>query len=142
MSDAVEQGNNFELESGTGPVLSLSKNDRTLLNFHHITVSADETTPITYKISLSEGSSNQTAFSREFFALGNDLGLELIEANNNNATTVYGPDFSDPITGAYHVETNFLKPNTDYKITADISAIGLQMPENPIRDTFNLRVTS
>ena len=40
------------------------------------------------------------------------------------------------ITGANHIEANFLKPNTDYKITAEIIAIGLQMPENPIRDTL------
>jgi hypothetical protein len=54
---------------------------------------------------------------------------------------VYGPDFSDPITGAYHVEGNFLRPSTDYRITAEIASIGSQIPENPITDTFNLQVT-
>ena len=146
VSNAVERGNNFELTSGTGPVLSLSKNDRTLLNFHPTTVAADETTLITYNIAISDGSNNQTIFSRSFFTLGNDLQLELIAApaNNTNATTttttVYGPDFSDPITGAYHVEGNFLRPNTDYRITAEIASIGSQIPENPITDTFNLSV--
>ncbi|HKG89351.1 MAG TPA: hypothetical protein VKA95_13585 [Nitrososphaeraceae archaeon] len=106
---------------------------------------------MTYNIAISDGNTNQTVFSRSFFALGNDLQLELIAApavnsNNTNATTattttVYGPDFSDPITGAYHVQGDFLKPNTDYRITAEISAIGSQIPENPIIDTFNLRVT-
>jgi hypothetical protein len=33
VNDAIEHGNNFELRSGTGPVLSMNKNDRTLLNF-------------------------------------------------------------------------------------------------------------
>ena len=46
----------------------------------------------------------------------------------------------DPVTGAYHVESNFLKPNTDYRITAEITAIGSQIPQNQVRDTFNLRV--
>ncbi|MFY9565315.1 MAG: hypothetical protein WAQ29_03105 [Nitrososphaeraceae archaeon] len=147
-SDAVEQGNNFDLRSGTGPVLSLSKNDRTLLNFHPITVTAEETTPMTYNIDISDGNSNQTVFSRSFFTLGNDLQLELIvaSANNTNATTstttVYGPDYSDPITGAYHVEGSFLRPNTNLRITAQIASIGTQIPENPITDTFNLQVTS
>jgi hypothetical protein len=42
VNNAVEQGKNFVLTSGTGPVLSLSKNDRKLLNFRPITVAADE----------------------------------------------------------------------------------------------------
>lgn len=141
VSTAFEQGNNFVLTSGTGPVLGLTKNDRTLLNFHPTTVTAEETTPMTYNIAISDKNTNQTVFSRSFFALGNDLELELIAANNTNTTRVYGPDFSDPITGAYHVESNFLKPNTDYGITAEITAIGSQIPQNPIRDTFNLKVT-
>lgn len=158
VSGTIEKGNNFELTSGTGPVLSLSKNDRTLLNFHPTTVTADETTPMTYNIAISDGNTNQTVFSRSFFALGNDLQLELIAAPANNTntnttttnatttttgtTTVYGPDFSDPITGAYHVQGEFFKPNTDYNIAAEITAIGSQIPENRIRDTFNLRVIS
>ena len=81
-------------------------------------------------------------FQEVFFALGNDLQLELMAANNTNTTRVYGPDFSDPITGTYHVESNFLKPNTDYRITAEITAVGSQIPQNPIRDTFSLRVIS
>ncbi|HEU4446215.1 MAG TPA: hypothetical protein VFR94_16200 [Nitrososphaeraceae archaeon] len=137
-----EQGNNFVLTSGTGPVLSLAKNDRTLLNFQPNTVTAEETTPVTYNIAISDENTNQTVFSRSFFALGNDLELELIAANNTNMTRVYGPDFSDPITGAYHVESNFLKPDTDYRITAEITAIGSQIPQNLIRDTFNLKVIS
>jgi hypothetical protein len=158
VSGTIEKGNNFELTSGTGPVLSLSKNDRTLLNFHPTTVTADETTPMTYNIAISDGNTNQTVFSRSFFALGNDLQLELIAAPANNTntnttttnatttttgtTTVYGPDFSDPITGAYHVQGDFFKPNTDYNIAVEITAIGSQIPENRIRDTFNLRVIS
>ena len=52
------------MRSGTGPVLSLSKNDRTLLDFHPTTVSADETTPMTYNIAISDENTNQTVFSR------------------------------------------------------------------------------
>lgn len=143
VSNAVEQGNNFVLTSGTGSVLSISKNDRTLLNFKPTTVTADETTPITYNITMLRDGSNEKVFSRNFFALGSDLQVELVSVNNTNTTTtVYGPDFSDPITGAYHIQGNFLKPDTDYKIIAEITAIGSQILENPISDTFNLRVTS
>ena len=48
--------------------------------------------------------------------------------NTNTITTVYGPDISDPITEAYHLQGNFLKPNSDYKITSEITAIGSQIP--------------
>jgi hypothetical protein len=48
VSNAIEQGNNFVLTSGTAPVLSLSKNDRIFLNFRPTTVTtADMTTHIT-----------------------------------------------------------------------------------------------
>lgn len=95
---------------------------------------------ITYNIVILDGNTNQTVFSGRFFALGNDLELELLATNNTNTTRVYGPDFSDPIIGAYHVESNLLKPNADFRITAEITAIGSQAPQNPIRDTFNLKV--
>jgi hypothetical protein len=67
--------------------------------------------------------------------------LELISANTTE-TSVYGPDFSDPITGAYHVQGNFLKPNTNYKISTEITAIGSEKPQNTISDTFVLNVTA
>jgi hypothetical protein len=41
---------------------------------------------MTYDINIANGNSNQTIFSRSFFALGNDLQLELIAANNTNTT--------------------------------------------------------
>jgi hypothetical protein len=62
--------------------------------------------------------------------------------NTNTTTTVYGPDISDPITGAYHLQGNFLKPNSNYKIASEITAIGSQILENRTSDTFNLRITS
>jgi plastocyanin len=142
VNNAVEKGNNFVMTSGTGPTLNLTKNDRTLLDFRPTTVTVHETTPITYNITIA-GKNNSVAFSREFFALGNDLQLELISTNNTEArTTAYGPDVSDPITGAYHVQGDFLKPGTDYKIIAQIIAIGSQKPPNAISDTFGLKVTS
>jgi hypothetical protein len=53
VSNAIEQGNNFVLTSGTAPVLILSKNDRRLLNFRPTTVTAaDKTTHITYNITM------------------------------------------------------------------------------------------
>jgi plastocyanin len=140
VSDAIERGNNFVMASGTGPSLDLTKNDRTLLDFRPISVTAHETTPLTYNVTIT-GNDNSTVFSREFFALGNNLQLELISANNSGAT-VYGPDFSDPITGTYHVQGNFLKPNTEYKIFAEITAVGSERPANTISDTFGLKVTS
>jgi plastocyanin len=140
VSDALERGNNLVMTSGTGPNFDLTKNDRTLLVFRPTTITVHETTPLTYNITITS-KDNATAFSREFFALGNDLQLEII-STNTTGVSVYGPDFSDPITGTYHAQGNFLKPNTEYEITAEITAIGSQKPQNTISDTFVMKVTS
>lgn len=140
VSDALERGNNLVMTSGTGPNFDLTKNDRTLLVFRPTTITVHETTPLTYNITITS-KDNATAFSREFFALGNDLQLELI-STNTTGVSVYGPDFSDPITGTYHAQGNFLKPNTEYNITAEITAIGSQIPQNTISDTFVMKVSS
>jgi plastocyanin len=140
VSDAMERGNNFVMKSGTGSTLDLTKNDRTLLDFKPIALTVHETTPLTYNITFT-ANNNSAVFSREFFALGNNLQLELILSNTTD-TSVYGPDFSDPITGTYHIQGNFLEPNKAYNIIAEITAIGSERPQDAISDIFELKVTS
>jgi hypothetical protein len=132
--------NNVVMTSGTGPNFDLTKNERTLLVFRPTAITVHETTPLTYNITITS-KDNATAFSREFFALGNDRQLEIISTNTTRVS-VYGPDFSDPITGTYHAQGNFLKPNTEYKITAEITSIGSQIPQNTINDTSVMKVSS
>jgi hypothetical protein len=43
-------------------------------------------------------------FSNTFLSIGNIFQIEFI-GSDNNQTTVYGPDISDPISGAYYVQT-------------------------------------
>jgi hypothetical protein len=119
VSNAKEKGNNFVMTSGTGPTLDLRKITE-LLNFRPITVI------------------DATAFSREFFVLGNDLQWELIYPNTTGVSA-YGPDFSDPITGTYHAQGSFLKPNTESKISAEITSIGFQKPTEGMIDCFGLK---
>ncbi|MGE5684379.1 MAG: hypothetical protein ACM3ZS_04455 [Nitrososphaerota archaeon] len=88
--------NNLVMTSGTGPNFDLTKNERTLLVFRPTAITDHETTPLTYNITITS-KDNATAFSREFFALGNDRQLEIISTNTTRVS-VYGPDFSDPIT--------------------------------------------
>jgi hypothetical protein len=84
-----------------------------------------------------------TTFSRSFFVIGtDDLQLELIPRPDQNTTTVFGPDFSDPVTGAYHVEGDFMKPGNNYTITAEITSIGTQIPSERIGDDFSMSVVS
>jgi plastocyanin len=66
VSAAVEQGQHFEIRSGTGPTLNLSENDRTMLDFKPITIPAQETIPITYNVSLL-APNGQRVFSELFF---------------------------------------------------------------------------
>jgi plastocyanin len=138
-----EQGNYFVFASGTGRVVNLTENDRTLIDFRPITVTTDSTTPLTYNITIIEkGIENATStFSKSFFTIGeNDLQVELIPRPDQNKTTVYGPDFTDPVTGAYHVEGNFMEPGKDYTIRAEITSIGNDKPPERVVDDFTLRV--
>lgn len=78
-------------------------------------------------------------FSKAFFSLGNVFQLELIDSENNQ-TSVYDPDFTDPITGAYHILGPF--EDGEYTMRVQITAIGSNIPEQKIFDKFKGRITS
>jgi plastocyanin len=141
VSDAVEQGQHFEIRSGTGPILNLSENDRTMLDFKPITIAPQETTPLTYNVSLL-APNGQTVFSESFFVLNNDLQVELINNATTNRTSVYGPDFSEPVTGTYHIRGNLFETSGEYAVRVEIVAIGNERPEERIVDEFRMQVTT
>jgi hypothetical protein len=93
---------------------------------------------------MEDGADNSTTtFSKSFFTIGeNDLHVELIPRPDQNKTTFYGPDITDPVTGAYHVEGNFIEPGKDYTIRAEITSIGNDEPPGRIVDDFALGVVS
>jgi plastocyanin len=139
-SSALERGNHFQLSSGTGPTLNLTRDVRTLLDFTPLTVPLDKSTPITYNITIFKNKTDNV-FSQTFTVIGDKLPLELIAAGTDtNETRVYGPDFSS--TGAYHLEAPFLKGNADYNIRAAIIAINAKQPQNQITDDFTLHTIS
>ena len=142
VSDAVEQGHNFELRSGTGPTLDLTQHNSTVLEFRPITFTSQETTPITYNVSLLAPDTQEEIFSESFFALNNDLQVELINNATMNRTTVYGPDVTDPITGTYHVMGNLFETSGEYTIRVEVVAIGNTAPTERIADEFRMQVTS
>jgi plastocyanin len=141
VSAAVEQGQHFELRSGTGPTLNLAENDRTMLDFKSITIAPQETTPLTYNVSLLAPDGREI-FSESFFVLNNDLQVELINNATTNRISVYGPDVSDPITGTYHVVGNLFETSGVYAIKVEIVAIGNDQPEERILDEFRMQVTT
>jgi hypothetical protein len=102
------------------------------------TVTVEETTPLTYNLTILN-SDMENVFSKNFFSLGPNLQIELIKSNTNK-TTVYGPDFSDPITGAYHIQGNF--PNGDYSLVVQLVAVGSEMPKVDAIDEFRGRIIS
>jgi plastocyanin len=141
VSAAVEQGQHFEIRSGTGPTLNLSENDRTMLDFKPITIPAQETTSITYNVSLL-APNEQKVFSELFFVLNNDLQLELINNATMNRISVYGPDFSDPITGTYHIMGNLFETSGEYAIRVEIVGMGNDQLDERIVDVFRMQVTA
>jgi hypothetical protein len=142
VSDAVERGHNFELRSGTGLTLDLTQHNSTVLEFRPITFTSQETTPITYNVSLLAPNTQEEIFSESFFALNNDLQVELINNATMNRTAVYGPDVTDPITGTYHVMGNLFETSGEYTIRVEVVAIGNTAPTERIADEFKMQVTS
>ncbi|MDQ4050525.1 MAG: hypothetical protein M3115_03625 [Thermoproteota archaeon] len=137
----VERGQYFEIRSGTGPALNLSQNSRTVLDFKPITIVPQENTPLTYNISLL-APDGQTIFSESFFVINNDLQVELINnATATNTISVYGPDFSDPSTGTYHIMGNLFETSGTYAVRAEILAIGNDQIDERIVDDFRMQVT-
>jgi plastocyanin len=141
VSSGIERGNNFEMSSGVGPTLNLTKDLRALLVFAPLTVPLDRSTPLTYNITIAKSNDpNNKLFSKTFTVAGEKLPVELISRRDINKTNVYGPDFSS--TGAYHVEAPFLKGNTAYDIKVEIAAINSKQPQNKIADRFSLRTAT
>jgi hypothetical protein len=137
VSSAIERGKNFELTSGVGPTLNLTKDARTLLDFTPLTVPLDGSTPITYNVTMFKTNTTNKVFSKTFTVAGDKLPIEIIAGGYANQTRAYGPDFSS--SGAYHLEAPFLKGNSNYIIRAEIAAINGKQPQNKIADDFILR---
>jgi plastocyanin len=135
VGNSYESGHNFQMSSGVGSILNLTKDFRTLLSFKPLTIPLDGITPLTYNISIIKNA-NDTVFSKSFVTSGESLPLELI-VGNNNETISYGPDFSS--TGSYHIEGQFFNDNANYTIRAELMAIDSKQPEDPIIDDFAFR---
>lgn len=149
-----EKGHHFTMKSGaslqsddnntsSGSVWTINKaqNDRTLFDFQPINIAADPTTPTVYNIELVDNTSNQTIFNNNFQVIGGtNLQVEFITNSNMNTTNVYGPDLSDPVTGAYHVEGNFM--DGDYTMTIKAISVGTDIIEDNIADEFKIRLVS
>jgi plastocyanin len=141
VNDSFERGHNFQMSSGVGPTLNLSKDYRALLDFKPLTIPLDKTTPLTYNITIIKN--ENPVFTKTFVTAGESLPLELIRSNGggsmgNETTMVYGPDFSS--TGAYHIIAPFLADNANYTIRAELTAINsIQQSQNSIIDDFTFR---
>ncbi len=144
VSDSFERGHYFQMSSGVGPVLNLSKDFRTLFDFKPLTVSLDKTTPLTYNITLIKN--GEKVYSKTFVTSGESLPVEIIKNSGSGSTTgnqttiTYGPDFSG--TGAYHVQGLFLDDNANYTIRVELTAINSKHPQNPIVDEFTFRTVT
>jgi plastocyanin len=136
-SDAFFTGDGFKIGIGSGATWNVATHPRVLLNINPQTIPLDGTTPVTYNVTIAEGQSNNTLFSRWFTTAGEPLLLELISSQDNQ-TTSHGPDFSS--TGAYHVQSNF-KNGSTYPIDVQIVSINNKPVENPIRVLFELKTT-
>ncbi len=151
VSDSTKQGKNFKLSTGTrmGELDNTSQNndwffnttdtDRILFNIQPTSLKTDTNTTMTYNIQIHNSQLNKEVLSQTFFVKGNDLQFELL-ASDLDESLVYGPDFSDPATGTYHIREKF--PNGDYILMVEITAIGPNLTQPKIVDVFKGKITS
>jgi hypothetical protein len=142
VSDAVELGRNFELRSGTGPILDLTEYNSTVIDIKPVTFTPPHTTPVTYNLSLLAPNTQEEVFSESFFVLDNDLQVELVNNATMNRTQAYGPDITDPITGTYHVIGNLFEISGEYTIRVEALTIGNTTPTERIVDEFSIQVVT
>ncbi|HEX7207511.1 MAG TPA: plastocyanin/azurin family copper-binding protein [Nitrososphaeraceae archaeon] len=151
VGEGSETGHHFTMKSGASlesvndnsPAWTINKTqyDRTLFDFQPTDIAVDLTTPVVYNIEITDDLNNQTLFTDNFQVIGGtDLQVEFISNSNMNNTNVYGPDLSDPVTGAYHVEGNF--EDGEYTMTAKLVSIGTDVIEDNIADEFKIRFIS
>lgn len=135
VSDEMQEGENFVLHSGTGSTFDFTEHERTLL-YIEPTSDYPEDEPITYQFSMLKDGSE--VFSEEFRTLGGNLYVELVPTDDQ--TQVTGPDISDPLIGAYHIQGSFLKDNASYTIRAEITQLFDQAPDEEIADEFGVQI--
>ena len=83
-SEAFFTGNGFKIGIGSGATWNVDTHPRVLLNINPQTIPLDGTTPVTYNVTIAEGQSNNTLFSRWFTTAGEPLLLELISLQESN----------------------------------------------------------
>jgi plastocyanin len=135
VSDETDEGENFVMHSGTGSTFDFTEHERTLL-YIEPTSDYPEDEPITYQLSILKD--GDEVFSEEFRTLGGHLYVELVPTDDE--TQVTGPDISDPLIGAYHIQGSFLKEVGSYTVRAEITQLFDQPPEEPIADDFGVQI--
>jgi plastocyanin len=151
VSDSTKQGKNFKLSTGSrmGELDTASQNndwlfnttdtDRILFNIHPTSIKSDKNMTVTYNIQMYNSQLNKKVLSQTFFVKGNDLQFELLSSNLDQPL-FYGPDFDDPLTGAYHIREKF--PNGDYILMVEITAIGPNLTQTKLVDVFKGKIIS
>lgn len=149
VSDSNKQGKNFKLTTGTTMTFedntlydwsfNTTNIDRILFNIEPLSINTDKNTPITYNIDIYNNNLKKEIFSKSFFAKGNDFQFELLKSDLDEPL-VYGPDFSDPIIGAYHIRDNF--PDGTYILKVEITGIGSNLTQTNISDEFKGIISS
>ncbi|HET8794480.1 MAG TPA: hypothetical protein VFM31_11835 [Nitrososphaeraceae archaeon] len=151
VSDSNKQGKNFKVNTGTsmGELDNISLNndwmfnttdtDRILFDIQPTSIKTDKNTTLTYNVHMYNNQLKKAVFSQSFYVKGNDLQLELLSSTLDEPL-IYGPDFSDPITGTYHIRDNF--PDGDYILIVEITEIESNLLEKKIADEFKGKILS
>jgi plastocyanin len=136
VSTATWEGHHFNVGLGAGASFNFTKNERSLLFIQPTSLEISEDQPVTYELAIMKN--GEEVFSEEFRTLGGLLYVELVPTDGE--TRILGPDVSDPVIGAYHIEGSFLKDNAAYTIRPEITLLFDQPPDEEIADEFGIQI--
>jgi plastocyanin len=136
VNDKVVRNHDFEISSGTGSILNLTDQERSLLKFKPITFIHDPTKPAPYSVTIWRDKTEEV-FSDVFHVKGNDLQLDLVPLDI--PTRLVGPDFIKPMTGAYHIEGRFLTQSGNYTVKVQIIPID-NTEQRALQGEYTLRI--
>jgi plastocyanin len=132
----VLEGENFNVGLGTGATFDFNEHERSLLRFEPVGMDIPEDEPVTYELTILKN--DEEVFSDEFRTLGGILYVELVPTNGT--TEIRGPDVSDPLIGAYHIEGSFLQDNAEFTLRPEITLLFDQAPDEEIADEFSVQI--
>jgi plastocyanin len=147
VNDDVVKGENIEMASGTGSVLDLTKDNRTIFVFRPIAISEQQVAeafpgnPVFYNFTLLRDKDNATIISSQFDPPRLDLQIEIVQVAPESNGTQSEPTISAD-AGGFRIQGDVFSEPGNYTMVTEGLGVGATTPPQQMRDEFHISVVS